>query len=210
MAARIEVFDFINAEKKTGPTLTIEKVTENALHIVEIYSKREADEITLQNDLFDLVNSCRQAERNGAKKYVIGDYEIAITMLLQSATDWHVFLPKNEIKRYEGVRLDNIVNLATYIRRLYQDKQDDKSIYDYMIGDDIETRLTGAHKVKGKGYDPVRRILTILFPEKVPKLPPLKVFNGEFGDRIKRSGYSDICKEIKDSWKEKKKPNKLD
>lgn len=119
MAARIEVIDFINAEKKTDPPPTLEEVTNNALRIVEIYSKREADEITLHNDLLDLVSSCKMAERGGAKKYVIGDYEIAIIMLLDSATDWQIYLPETEVKRYEGVRLDIIENLAGYIRQLY-------------------------------------------------------------------------------------------
>lgn len=117
MAARKEILDFILLERTETPPNS-EKVQIYALRILDLYNERKADLLTLQNDLFELVANCKLYERGGMK-HTTPDFEQAITLLLQTATDWELFLPETEIQRYERVSLFVIKNLADYIRGTY-------------------------------------------------------------------------------------------
>lgn len=122
MAARKEIFDFIMAERKpdTSDALpTQDEVTAHTLRIIEIYNERKADLLTLQNDLFELIATCKMYERIGAK-HATFDFECVITTLLQTAADWGLFLPEIEVQRYENVKLFCIENLADEIRETYR------------------------------------------------------------------------------------------
>ena len=117
MAARKEILDYIMLERTATPPTNVERDA-CAMRLLEIYNERKADFLTLQNDLFELVSSCKIYERMGLK-HATFDFEMAITMLLQTSTDWQIFLSETEIQRYEGVRLNFIENLAAYIRKQY-------------------------------------------------------------------------------------------
>ena len=118
MAARKEILDFIMLERTTTPPKH-EEIENHLFRILEIYNNREADCITLQNDLFELVSSCKLYERAMKTKHTKYDFELVIMGLIQTSIDWQIFLPENEIKRYEGVRLNIIENFADYIRKEY-------------------------------------------------------------------------------------------
>lgn len=117
MAARKEILDFIMLERKETPP-THEDVQAHALRIIDIYNERRADLLTLQNDLFELVASCKLYERMGLK-YRTSDFETAIMILIMTATDWELYLPDSEVQRYENVKLNVIENLAVFIRDTY-------------------------------------------------------------------------------------------
>ena len=121
MAARKEILDFIMLERTETPP-THEDVQAHALRITDIYNERKADLLTLQNDLFELVATCKMDERMGAK-HATPDFEEAIMTLIMTATDWELFLPETEVQRYEKVRLNVIKNLADYIRETYSHHQ---------------------------------------------------------------------------------------
>ena len=118
MAARKEILDFIMLERTTTPPKH-EEIEKHLFRIIEIYNNREADYLTLQNDLFELVSSCKSYERMMKAKHTKYDFELVIMLLLQTAMDWQIFLPETEIRRYEEVRLNMIENLADYIRKKY-------------------------------------------------------------------------------------------
>ena len=119
MAARKEILDFIMLERTETPPNS-EDVQAHALRITDIYNERKADLLTLQNDLFELVASCKLYERMGLKqKHLTPDFEQAIMILIMTATDWELLLPETEIQRYENVELNVIENLAEYIRNTY-------------------------------------------------------------------------------------------
>ena len=120
MAARKEIIDFIEWERK-NPEASILEVSEQSLIVVEIYSERKADTVTLVNDLLDLVVSYKIRGKHDPKTAF--DYELVITSLIQSATDWNVILTEDEIKRFENVKVCDIKNLAEYIRTTYKPKQ---------------------------------------------------------------------------------------
>ena len=121
MAARKEILDFILLERTETPPNS-EKVQIYALRILDLYNERKADLLTLQNDLFELVATCKLYECGGMK-HTTPDFEQAITLLLQTATDWELFLPETEIQRYERVSLFVIKNLADHIRKTYSHHQ---------------------------------------------------------------------------------------
>ena len=118
MAARKEIIDFIEWERKNPEASNDEELFEQLLKVVEIYSERKADTVTLVNDLLDLLCSCRQREMHNPKTAF--DYELVITSLIQSATDWNVILTEDEIKRFENVKVCDIKNLAEHIRTTYK------------------------------------------------------------------------------------------
>ena len=70
MAARKEILDFIMLERTTTPPKH-EEIENHLFRILEIYNNREADCITLQNDLFELVSSCKLYERAMKTKHQI-------------------------------------------------------------------------------------------------------------------------------------------
>ena len=130
MAARKEILDFIMLERTTTPPKH-EEIENHLFRILEIYNNREADCITLQNDLFELVSSCKLYERAMKTKHTKYDFELVIMGLIQTAIDWQIFLPETEIKRYEEVRLNVVENLADYIRKKYSfHAKDDKTTFE--------------------------------------------------------------------------------
>ena len=121
MAARKEILDFIIQEQTTTPPKW-QEVEAYALRILEAYNERRADTLTLQNDLFELVASCKMCEQRGIKD-ATPNFEVAVMLLLQTALDWNICLPESEIKRYENVKLFIIDNLAKYIMETYSHQE---------------------------------------------------------------------------------------
>lgn len=121
MAARKEILDFIIQEQTTTPPKW-QEVEVYALRILEAYNERRADTLTLQNDLNELVASCKMCEQRGIKD-ATPNFEVAVMLLLQTALDWNICLPESEIKRYKNVKLFIIDNLAKYIRKTYRHHQ---------------------------------------------------------------------------------------
>lgn len=151
MAERKEIHDFIMAERNMEVSLSEEDVTTHTLQIIEIYNERKADLLTLKNDLWELMASLRLLERRGAEKKVTYDFMQIILILLQTAKDWHIFLPETEVKRYEGIKLGDIENLADYIRKLGSESYEDifKWKYSkYII--DIDVFMEKVHTMKPK------------------------------------------------------------
>lgn len=121
MAKREEIEDLILLENSSTPP-TIDERDAKIKNILKIYNERKADLLTLQNDIEELVYFCRLLERTKGvrgSKHVRYDFEYTIMLILITAEDWQIFLPESEIKRYEGVRLNMIENLAGYIRDQY-------------------------------------------------------------------------------------------
>lgn len=118
MAARKEILDFIQMMRNHQTRPSLESVSDQTLKVVEIYNERKGDHFTLKNDMWELVTSAISNERRGIEKTSF-DFVSAITILLQTAADWGLYLPDTEIQRYEGVKIGLYDNLAKEIRQIY-------------------------------------------------------------------------------------------
>lgn len=118
MAARKEILDFIQMMRNHQTRPSLESVSDQTLKIVEIYNERKGDHFTLKNDMWELVTSAISNERRGIERTSF-DFVSAITILLQTAADWGLYLPETEIQRYEGVKIGLYDNLAKEIRQIY-------------------------------------------------------------------------------------------
>lgn len=118
MAARKEILDFIQMMRNHQTRPSLESVSDQTLKIVEIYNERKGDHFTLKNDMWELVTSAISNERRGIERTSF-DFVSAITILLQTAADWGLYLPDTEIQRYEGVKIGLYDNLAKEIRQIY-------------------------------------------------------------------------------------------
>ena len=118
MAARKEILDFIQMMRNHQTRPSLESVSDQTLKIVEIYNERKGDHLTLKNDMWELVTSAISNERRGIERTSF-DFVSAITILLQTASDWGLYLPETEIQRYEGVKIGLYDNLAKEIRQIY-------------------------------------------------------------------------------------------
>lgn len=118
MAARKEILDFIQMMRNHQTRPSLESVSDQTLKVVEIYNERKGDHFTLKNDIWELVTSAISNERRGIEKTSF-DFVSAITILLQTAADWGLYLPDTEIQRYEGVKIGLYDNLAKEIRQIY-------------------------------------------------------------------------------------------
>ena len=120
MAARKEILDFIMMVRNPQTRPSLESVSDQSLKIVEIYNERKADHLTLKNDMWELVTSAILNERRGIER-TSSDFDLVITILLQTAADWGLYLPETEIQRYEGVKIGlyDDDDLAKQIRQIY-------------------------------------------------------------------------------------------